>query len=168
MNLCNRTISIIAAISKNYIISISNTIPWYLPEDLAWFRLHTLGKIIIMGRITFESIGFLLDKRTSIVVSNKPGHFKGVIWATSINEAVSMTSMGSEIMVIGGGSIYKQMMGQANKLYLTHVNTRIDVSGGTRFPRYYPKNWRSVFRKNCRNEYHGSPTYSFEIFERYC
>ena len=82
------TLSLIVAMTKNHVIGQENKMPWHLPADLAWFRQNTLGKPVIMGRKTFESIGRPLPKRTNIVLSRQPFIHEGVLWKDSMESAV--------------------------------------------------------------------------------
>lgn len=163
-------ISLIAAISNNLVIGDKNKIPWYLPEDLKWFKKNTINKNIIMGRVTWESIEKFLPMRTNIVVSKKKIFKKNIIWADSINSAIissvcSKHSEHEEIMVIGGSQIYQQMLFYANKLYLTHVNC--DISGDTYFPKYKLfKNWKTIFKKNFFKDRKHNYDFCFEILIR--
>lgn len=137
-------ISLIAAIATDRIIGMGNTMPWHLPADLAWFKQQTLSKPVIMGRKTFESIGRPLSNRHNIVVSSQqPRKLANVTWVNSIEQALAAAGEVEEVMVIGGGHIYQQMLPLANKLYLTHIDAEID--GDTQFPEYQPDQWLLLF-----------------------
>lgn len=160
-------ISLIAALAADRVIGKGNAIPWHLSADVAWFKRHTFNKPLIMGRKTFTSIGKPLPDRLNIVLSSHPdpGNETGVMWAKLPAQAVSLVGKHEkEIMVIGGSKVYKTYLAQAKRLYLTHINVKID--GDTWFPYYKPDEWRSTF-----NEFHNSDSknvysYSFEILER--
>ncbi|CAL4042473.1 type 3 dihydrofolate reductase [Buchnera aphidicola] len=157
-------ISIIAAISNNQVIGNMNKLPWNVPKDLAWFKKHTLYKSVIMGRVTWESIGKILPMRENIVVSKKKIKKDGVISANSIDQAIKLAQYKKEIMIIGGGSIYAQILYKIDKLYLTHIN--IHVTGDTYFPNYKKIKWNTVL-----NEYHYADKitncdYQFQILKR--
>jgi len=109
-------ISLIAALAADRIIGMENAMPWDLPADLAWFKRNTLKKPVIMGRLTFESIGRPLPGRLNIVVSSKPGSAEGVTWVTSLDAALQAAGDAEEVMVIGGGRIYEQMLPRADRL----------------------------------------------------
>lgn len=167
-------ISLIAAMSKkNLIIGHQNKIPWYIPNDLKWFKKNTIYKNIIMGRVTWESIAQPLSNRRNIVISKKEIKNKNVIWCHSISDAISNAVSNiilskkyqQEIMVIGGEKIYKQMLFYANKLYLTNID--IDVIGDSYFPKYmlYPS-WKIVFKQNNMKNKLNPYNYSFEILSR--
>ncbi|AHG60227.1 type 3 dihydrofolate reductase [Buchnera aphidicola] len=159
-------ISLIAAISKNFVIGHNNKIPWHLPEDLKWFKKNTINKNVIMGRLTWESIRKPLSMRNNIVISKKKIDEKGIIWADSISNAIlAATKYNQEIMVIGGAQVYKKMLFYAKKLYLTHID--INVNGDTYFPKYqlYPY-WKIIFRKNFIKNTINPYNYCFEILYR--
>ncbi len=157
-------ISLIAALAADRVIGMKNAIPWHLPADLLWFKRHTLNKPVIMGRRTFESIGFVLPNRLNIVLSSKPAHDIRVSWATTLDEALALAGLAHEVMVAGGGNIYQQFLPRADRLYLTHID--VDVEGDSWFPAYQPDEWRLSF-----SEYHDADAmhtygYCFEILER--
>ena len=154
-------ISLIAALAADRIIGMENAMPWHLPADLAWFKRNTLNKPVIMGRLTFESIGRPLPGRLNIVVSSQPGNHDGVT-VTSPEEAIAAAGEAEEIMVIGGGRIYAQMA-RADRLYLTHI----DAEGGdTQFPDYEPDEWQSTFSEFHDADAQNSHSYCFEILDR--
>ncbi|WHQ74963.1 type 3 dihydrofolate reductase [Pantoea sp. Lij88] len=157
-------ISLIAALAADRIIGMENAMPWDLPADLAWFKRNTLKKPVIMGRLTFESIGRPLPGRLNIVVSSKPGTAEGVTWVTSLDEAIQAAGDAEEIMVIGGGRVYEQMLKRADRLYLTHIDA--EVEGDTQFPDYEPDEWQSTFSEFHDADEHNSHSYCFEILDR--
>lgn len=157
-------ISLIAALAADRIIGMENAMPWDLPADLAWFKCNTLKKPVIMGRLTFESIGRPLPGRLNIVVSSKPGKAEGVTWVTSLDDAINAAGDAEEIMVIGGGRIYAQMLARADRLYLTHIDA--EVEGDTQFPDYEPDEWHSTFSEFHDADAQNSHSYCFEILER--
>ncbi|WWP02424.1 MAG: dihydrofolate reductase [Candidatus Dasytiphilus stammeri] len=162
-------LSLIAALANNNVIGIKDTIPWYLPDDLIWFKKHTLHKPIIMGRCTWESIGKKpLPGRYNIIVSKsyRLNYFNKsknkMIVVSSIKEALYIAQKiynpYKEIMVIGGGKIYSQMLQYATLLYLTRIN--YEIIGDTYFPHIYKEQWSSIFRS------YQNKNYYFEILER--
>ncbi|WP_336793684.1 type 3 dihydrofolate reductase [Pantoea anthophila] len=157
-------ISLIAALASDRIIGMENAMPWDLPADLAWFKRNTLKKPVIMGRLTFESIGRPLPGRLNIVVSSQPGTAEGVTWVTSLDEALQAAGEAEEIMVIGGGRVYEQMLKRADRLYLTHIDA--EVEGDTQFPDYEPDEWQSTFSEFHDADEHNSHSYCFEILDR--
>src|SRR3990167_8007223 len=112
--------SLIAAISKNNVIGKKNKLPWHLPADLQHFKKMTMGKPIIMGRKTFESIGRPLPQRDNIVVTRQT-NFKatGCIVAHSLDEALARLKEREEVFIIGGAELYKEGLFIAENLYLT-------------------------------------------------
>jgi len=125
----------VAAMAKNRIIGKDNQMPWHLPADLKHFKTVTMGKPVIMGRKTFESIGRPLPGRQNIVISrNNDYKAEGCDTVTSIEAAIDLVSDVEEVMIIGGGFLYSQMIEQADKLYLTFIE--LEVDGDTCFPEF--------------------------------
>jgi dihydrofolate reductase len=139
------SLSLIVAMTKNRIIGKDNQMPWHLPADLAWFRQNTTGKPVIMGRKTFESIGRPLPKRTNIVLSRQPFEHDGVIWKDSLESAVDFVRDSKEIMLIGGGQLFNEYLSQADRLYLTEIQTELD--GDTFFPSINWDEWHIEFEQ---------------------
>lgn len=158
------TISLISALAIERIIGIKNTIPWYLPIDISWFKYNTLNKPIIMGRKTFDSIGKILPKRKNIIISQYPSNNKNVTWVTSLQEALQITNQSKEVMVIGGGKIYELFLPYATRLYLTHID--IKINGDITFPDYKSNKWFTVFRKHFKANKENIYDCYFEILER--
>lgn len=127
-------ISLVAAMARDRVIGKDNQMPWHLPEELKYFKQLTMGKPMIMGRRTFESIGRPLPGRDNIVITSCPSMPEGVIVARSIADALAAAGDAQEVMIIGGGEIYRQFLPQATRLYLTHID--LDIDGDTRFPSY--------------------------------
>ncbi len=128
-------ISLIAAMANNRVIGKNNDMPWHLPADLAHFKRVTMGKPVVMGRKTFESIGRPLPGRKNIIISRNPDYrVDGCEHATSLEEAIDMLKNEEEIMIIGGGNLYTQALQNANRLYLTFID--LDVDGDTLFPAF--------------------------------
>ena len=118
-------VSIIVALSENNVIGINNKLPWKLSDDLKNFKKITMGHTIIMGRMTFESIGKTLPGRKNIVVSRKKneGDFHLV---SSIEDALYISKEEKEIFIIGGEQIFKQTLNLASKIYLTKIHSKIE------------------------------------------
>lgn len=126
-------ISMIAAMANDRIIGKDNQMPWHLPADFAWFKRCTLGKPVIMGRKTYESIGRPLPGRQNIVISRDPSlNIEGVKVTTSIEEAIKLAGDVEEVMIIGGGSVYATCLPKADRLYVTYIEA--DIEGDTQFP----------------------------------
>lgn len=129
-------ISMIAAMANERVIGKDNQMPWHLPADFAWFKRCTLGKSIVMGRKTYDSIGRPLPGRKNIVISRDPNlQIDGVVTVTSLNAAKEAAGDCTELMVIGGGSIYETYLDQADKLYLTFIDLNVE-GGDTHFPEW--------------------------------
>ncbi len=157
-------ISLIAALAVDRVIGMENAMPWSLPADLAWFKRNTLDKPVIMGRLTWESIGRPLPGRKNIVLSRHPGTDERVVWVSSVEDAIAACDDAPEIMVIGGGHVYQQFLPKARRLYLTHIDA--EVEGDTHFPEYETAEWQSVFSEFHDADTHNSHSYCFEILER--
>ncbi|MBV2129060.1 type 3 dihydrofolate reductase [Arsukibacterium indicum] len=128
-------VAMIAAMANNRVIGKNNQMPWHLPADLKHFKAVTLGKPVIMGRKTFESIGRPLPGRRNLVISRtNPEQLQGVEWFNSLEQALAAASDSPEVMVIGGGEIYKQCLPLASTLYLTEIELVVD--GDAYFPDY--------------------------------
>lgn len=126
-------ISLIVAYDQNRVIGYNNSMPWYLPEDLKYFKEKTMGKPMIMGRKTFESIGRPLPGRRNIVVTrNSDYSHEGIEVASCLEEAFKMSGDAEEVMVIGGAQIFKASLPFANRLYITLIHG--EFNGDTFFP----------------------------------
>ena len=134
------TFSLIVATTQNNVIGKDNQMLWHLPADLAWFRQNTTGKPVIMGRKTFESIGRPLPKRINIVLSRQPFEHEGVTWKDSLESAVDFVKDSEEILLIGGGELFKQYLPKADQLYLTQIQAEIE--GDTFFPELNWNEWK--------------------------
>ncbi len=158
-------ISIIAGMDKNRLIGQGNRLPWRLPADMKHFRRHTLGKPVLMGRKTFDSIGKPLPKRTNIILTHDR-HYRaeGCIVTHSIEEALDTVGSCEELMVIGGASIYKLFLPRANRLYLTHIHDCFQ--GDVYFPAFDPTDWQEVKRVDRQPDEKNPHPYSFLFLHR--
>lgn len=144
-------VTLIAAVSKNGIIGAKNELPWYIPDDLKHFKALTTGKVVLMGRKTFESIlkrlGKPLPNRKNAVVTRDQNYsvLEGVIVFHTVDEALEALK-GEEVMVAGGGEIFAQTIDRAGKLYITEVDKEIE--GDTYFPKINPATWKEIAREN--------------------
>ena len=128
-------ISLIVAHDKNRVIGYENGMPWHLPGDLKYFKEMTIGKPVIMGRKTFESIGRPLPGRRNIVITrNKDYHAEGIETVASLDEALALTHGAEEQMIIGGEQIFTMALPLADKLYITLIDH--EFTGDTFFPAY--------------------------------
>ncbi len=138
-------ISIITAMDRNRLIGNKNQLPWHLPADFAHFKSVTMGKPIIMGRKTYESIGKPLPGRTNIVLSRNPDfQIEGVVCVNSIEDAVAAVPDADEIMIIGGSTIYEMLLPHVDRLYITYVDAEFE--GDAWFPEIDSKQW---LEKDC-------------------
>jgi len=146
------TISLIAAMANNRIIGKDNDMPWHLPADLQHFKKVTLGKPVIMGRKTFESIGRPLPGRRNIVITrNADWKMDGVEVVNSPENALKLMEGSEEVMIIGGGNVYQQFLPQADVLYLTFIE--LDVAGDTHFPDWEQVGqWQTVEQESCAKD----------------
>jgi dihydrofolate reductase len=138
-------ISLVAAMANNRVIGKDNQMPWHLPADLKHFKRVTLGKPVVMGRKTFESIGRILPGRRNIVISRTPpSDSLGAEWVTSLQQAFELLRQHPEVMIIGGAEIYRQCLPLAQRLYLTEID--LDTRGDAYFPDYQLTgiDWRVV------------------------
>ncbi len=136
-------LSMVVATANNRVIGKDNDMPWHLPADLAYFKKTTLGKPVIMGRKTYESIGRPLPGRQNIVISRDINYkAEGVETVTSVDAALALVSEVEEVMVIGGGAIYQHCLPAADRLYITHIEAEIE--GDTQFPFYDTNIWKKV------------------------
>ena len=159
-------VSLISAMGNGRVIGIENRLPWHLPADMKHFRMLTMGKPVLMGRKTFDSIGKPLPGRTNIVVSQDTDFQpEGVKVARSIAQALSTDKEAEEIMVIGGASFYAQLLPQAQRLYITQIHH--DFSGDAFFPPWNPDEWREIEREDHDADDVNIYPYSFITLSRY-
>ncbi|QSX32888.1 type 3 dihydrofolate reductase [Shewanella avicenniae] len=134
-------IAMIAAMAHNRVIGKDNQMPWHLPDDLRHFKAMTLGKPVIMGRRTFESIGRPLPGRCNIVVSRQQDyHADGITLVASLQDALLAAGQVEEVVVIGGGQLYREALPLAQRLYLTEID--LEVAGDTTFPEWDDGSWQ--------------------------
>jgi dihydrofolate reductase len=137
----------IAAMGKNRVIGLNNEMPWHLPADLKWFKKTTLGSPIIMGRKTYDSIGFPLPGRLNIILSrNKQLKIKGCHVVSSLDAALKLAknedNPTQEIFITGGSYLYNKFLEDADRLYLTLIDNNFE--GDTFFPDYTQLKWHEV------------------------
>jgi dihydrofolate reductase len=162
------TVSLVVAMASNRVIGRSGGMPWRLPEDLKFFKSVTMGKPMIMGRKTFESIGRALPGRANIVVSRSGLMAEGITTTGDFQEALKLAraiaegNESDEVMVIGGGNIYEQALPLADRIYLTEIHA--DFDGDTFFP-HVGDRWKEVSRE-AGTPPEGGPAYDFVVLER--
>ncbi len=136
-------ITFIAALTKNRVIGKDGKMPWHLPEDLKHFKKSTLGKTVLMGYRTYLSLGKALPQRRNIVLSSKKNLIlPGCEVFSSIDSAFGAFYQNEEVMVIGGGDLFHQLLPMATKLILTLIES--EIAGDTYFPEWDAKEWREV------------------------
>ncbi len=159
------TVSLIAALGPGRVIGVENRLPWRLPADMAWFRRHTLGKPVVMGRKTFQSLGRPLPGRRNIVLSRDPGFApEGCVVARDWEAVWRAAGEVPEVMVIGGENLYRQALDFADRLYLTFVEA--EVTGDAFFPEFDPGAWREVFSEAHAPDERNPHPYRFVILSR--
>jgi dihydrofolate reductase len=132
-------ISLIAAMDRNRLIGRENGLPWHLPDDFKHFKSLTLGKPVIMGRKTFESIGKALPGRKNIVISRGGFSAPDITVVDTIDKALMTAGNVDEVMIIGGASFYAQMIDRADRMYLTIVDA--ECEGDAWFPEFNSDDW---------------------------
>ncbi|MWN31501.1 type 3 dihydrofolate reductase [Gilliamella sp. Pra-s65] len=163
-------LSIIVAMADNRVIGLDNQMPWHLPADLAWFKKNTLNKPVIMGRKTFESIGRPLPARHNIIISRQASPEANLVpnvsWVQSIDAAIllAQTQHVDEAFIIGGGNIYHQALPLVDRLYLTHIDAKLQ--GDTYFPDYLPEQWQVIHQESHQPDDKNRYLCRFEILER--
>ena len=163
-------LSLIAALGENRVIGVDNSMPWHLPGDFKYFKATTLGKPIIMGRKTWDSLGRPLPGRLNIVVSRQTDlELEGAQVFPSLDAAVERAEAWAleqgvdELMLIGGAQLYAQGLEQADRLYLTRV--ALSPQGDAWFPEFDLNQWKLV--SNVQNPAEGDkPAYNFEVWEK--
>lgn len=164
-------LALIVAQSDNRVIGRNNALPWHLPEDLKYFKSVTMGKVIIMGRKTYESIGRPLPGRTNLVVSRDPDYraegitvVNSLVQAVEQAEAVSAINGEEEALIIGGANLYEQALPQVQRLYLTQVHHQ--VNGDAFFPELEMDQWQQLSRQDFPAVEPNPYDYSFIVLER--
>lgn len=160
------TLSIIAALASNRVIGVENRLPWHLPADLKHFKSLTMGKPIVMGRKTYESIGKALPGRRNIVISHNSHYLAPECEVvSSLDEALSLFSSDQEVMLIGGAQLFTQALPQADLLYLTLIHH--DFVGDCYFPEWDQGQWKEIMRVDCAAHFENPHPYSFLTFQRH-
>ena len=142
-------ISMIAGVAENGVIGSEQTIPWRVPSDMAYFKATTMGKPVVMGRKQYETVGRPLPGRTNIVITRQEGYQpEGVVVFHTIEaaldkaRAVAADDGVDEVMIIGGGELYAQLMAQADRLYISHID--LSPPGDVVFPAITPEDWTVI------------------------
>lgn len=133
--------TLVAAMAQDNVIGLDNAMPWHLPEDLKHFKATTLGKPVIMGRKTFDSIGRPLPGRQNIVITRQADwQHEGVTVVHSLPDALALAANVEEVCIVGGAEIYRQALPLADRLCLTHID--LAVAGDARFPAFPAEEWQ--------------------------
>jgi len=159
-------VSLIVAVGLKDEIGKAGKMPWHLPADLQHFKRNTLGKPVLMGRKTLEAIGRPLPERRNLVLT-RDATFRapGCETVTSLDAAIAAAGQAPELMVIGGGEVYRLAWSRADRVYLTRIQA--DVEGAdTFFPKLEAKQWREVSREDHRADEKNPYDYSFITYER--
>ena len=157
-------ISLIVAVAEQGVIGQQNALPWRLSGDLKRFKALTMGKPIIMGRKTYDSIGRPLPGRTNIVITRQSDlQLPGCVVVTSLDQAINSVQA-DEYMVIGGAEIYRQALPLAQRVYLTQVHAKVD--GDAFFPELSSTQWREVSREDQPADEQNQYAHSFITLER--
>ena len=139
-------ISLIAAVARNHVIGLNNTLPWHLSEDLKRFRALTKGHHIIMGRKTYESINRLLPGRTTVIVTRNPDyHVPGALVSASLPRAIALCNRDAEVFLIGGAELYREALQLADRLYITAIDA--EYEGDAFFPEFDQAAWQEIARE---------------------
>ncbi|WP_417780535.1 dihydrofolate reductase [Stutzerimonas xanthomarina] len=163
-------LAMIAALAEQHVIGRDNIMPWHLPADLKHFKAMTLGKPIIMGRKTWDSLGRPLPGRLNLVVSRQPDlHLEGAETFTTLDAALVRAEQWAreqgvgELMLIGGAQLYSQALSQAQRLYLTRIEA--NPAGDAFFPAYDEAEWERIDNQPHPAEGE-APAYRFETWQR--
>jgi dihydrofolate reductase len=163
-------VALIVAMSNNRVIGRNNALPWHLSEDLKYFKRTTLGKPVIMGRKTFESIGRPLPGRANIIVSRSGFVADNIRVVSSLEEALTLAESiafidgAEEVMVIGGAELYAHALPVAQRLYLTLVDAEIE--GDAFFPALNNDEWQEISREDYAAVEPNPYNYSFCVLEK--
>ena len=158
------TLSLIVAVSQNGVIGANNRLPWHLPADLKRFKQLTMGRPILMGRKTFESIGKPLPGRANIVITRrKEFNCCGTTAVPSLEKGLELCADQAEAFVIGGAQIFEQALPLANRIYLTRIGREIE---GDTFFRWDESAWRETARQEPEPDAQNPLPYTFLTYER--
>lgn len=158
-------ISLIVAMDRRGVIGRDGALPWRLSGDLRNFKAITMGKPLIMGRKTHESIGRPLPGRQNIVLTRQEGYTaQGCDICHDVEGALAACAGAEEVMVMGGAALYEQFLPRAERIYLTRV--RAEVNGDTHFPQFDENAWNQVERQDRQADADNEHPYSFLVLEK--
>ena len=164
----NVDLVLVAALDRRNSIGRGNALPWRLPDDLKRFKALTLGKPVLMGRKTAESLGRALPKRRNLVLTRSGGvPFEGMEAVGSVDEALALVAQAgaADLCVIGGGEVYALTLPLATRLHLTHVETVVEDADAF-FPAFDPARWRAVARQTHAADVRHAFAFEFVDYER--
>ena len=154
-------VSLIVAMARNRIIGNRGAMPWHLSEDLQWFKHHTMGHSLLMGRRTYEAIGRPLPGRRIMVLSRDPDYaVAGGIRVPGIPEALALAASESQLFICGGGDVYRQTLPLVQRIYLTELD--IEVVGDTLFPEFDKDVFELIHEENHNADF----AYRFSIWQK--
>ena len=158
-------ITLVVAAADNGVIGRDNALPWHLPEDLKRFKRVTLGKPVVMGRKTYESIGKPLPGRHNIVVTRDPNYRRdGVTAVRGVEAALHAAGAAAEIMVIGGAELFRVFLPRASRVHLTRVHG--DVDGDVKWQGLDAREWRRVEAEERAADERHAYAMTFEVWEK--
>ncbi len=159
-------LSLVLAVARNGVIGCDNALPWRLPADLARFKRLTLGKPVVMGRKTWESLRIRpLPGRINIVLTRQPDYLaEGARIAASLGAAIEAAGFAPDVMVIGGAEIYRQALPLASRVYLTRVEA--EPAGDAFFPALDPAEWLETAREEYPADARNQHPYAFLAYAR--
>jgi dihydrofolate reductase len=158
-------ITLIVAVADSGVIGRDNTLPWHLPEDLKRFKRLTMGKPIVMGRKTFESIGKPLPGRENIVVTRDTNYRRdGVTVVHDLDGALRAAASAPEIMVIGGAELFRALLPRAGRIHLTRVHG--NIAGDVMWPALDERDWQVVEREPRAADERHAYAMTFEVWEK--
>ena len=160
-------ISLVVAASTNNVIGKNGKMPWHLPNDLKHFKNVTWAMPVIMGRKTFESMGKPLAGRKNIIITRQTDYKpEGAVTVANLDDAIEAAKDMDvkEVMVIGGGEIYKMVWEKANRVYLTRI--KLETDGDTFFPEIHPDKWKLVSQKDFDSDEKNAYPHSFQTWDR--
>ena len=157
-------LSMIAAVAQNKVIGYQGTMPWRLSSDLMWFKKQTLGKPVVMGRKTYETLGKPLPGRRNIILSRQVGFRADSCDILHDSDSVIDLANDQEVMVIGGGYVYQAFLANTQRLYLTEVHATPE--GDAFFPAIDAKDWHVSFEEHHLSDKKNSYPYTFRILDR--
>ena len=159
------SLTLVAALADNRVIGSNNRLPWHLPADLQHFKRLTLGKPMLMGRRTWESLPGLLPGRRHLVLSRDPDYqAEGAEVVMSLQQALRMVASAPELMVIGGAQLYRQLLPLAERLHLTRVHA--SPEGDTLFPEFDENAWVELSREHHAADQRNPLPYTFIDYRR--